>query len=150
MINETLRIDALDRKILAVLLRDGRSSYAAIGNEVGLSAPAVKRRVDRMRGTGAIRRFTVTVDPRVLGWSVEAFIELFCAPRTPSQRITEALRGHPEVVSAYTITGDADALLHLRVANAAHLENALERIRAESIVTQTRSVVALSRLLDRA
>jgi DNA-binding Lrp family transcriptional regulator len=59
------------------------------------------------------------------------------------------LAGHPEVVAAYTITGDADALLHLRVADAAHLEDALERIRAEPMVTQTRSVVVLSRLLDR-
>jgi hypothetical protein len=53
-------------------------------------------------------------------------------------------------VAAFTITGDADALLHLRVADPAHLEGALERIRAERIVTQTRSVVVLSRLLDRA
>ena len=149
MADDVLRIDALDRKIIAELMHDGRRSYNALGSAVGLSAPAVKRRVDRLRRTGAIERFTITVDPRVLGWSVEAFIELFCAPRTPSQRIRDALDGHAEVVSAFTITGDADALLHLRVSDAAHLEDALERIRAEQIVTQTRSVVVLSRLLDR-
>ena len=149
MSDDSLRIDELDRKIIAQLQRDGRSSFRAIGTEVGLSAPAVKRRVDRLRHAGLIQRFTVAVDSRVLGWRVEAFIELFCGPRTPSQRIRDALAGHPEVVSAFTITGDADALLHLRVADAAHLEEALERIRAEPIVTQTRSVVVLSRLLDR-
>jgi len=150
MTDDSLRIDALDRKIIASLTQDGRISYRTLGEEIGLSAPAVKRRVDRLRATGVIERFTVAVDPRVLGWSVEAFIELFCAPRTPAARIREALSGHSEIVSAYTITGDADALLHLRVADAAHLENALERIRAESIVTQSRSVVVLSRLLERA
>ncbi|MBW3604011.1 MAG: Lrp/AsnC family transcriptional regulator [Actinobacteria bacterium] len=144
-----MRLDDLDRKIIAQLLDDGRRSFRALGTTVGLSAPAVKRRVDRLRAAGVIDRFTVTVDPRVMGWSVEAFIELFCAPRTPALRIREALTGHPEIVSAFTITGDADALLHLRVADAAHLEEALERIRAERIVTQTRSVVVLSRLLDR-
>jgi DNA-binding Lrp family transcriptional regulator len=148
--DDPLRIDELDRKIIAQLVEDGRRSFRALGASVGLSAPAVKRRVDRLRDGGVINRFTVTVDPRVLGWSVEAFIELFCAPRTPSHSIRDALTGHPEVVSAFTITGDADALLHLRVANAAHLEEALERIRAEQIVTQTRSVVVLSRLLERA
>jgi len=148
--DDSLRIDELDRKILAQLMQNGRRSFRALGATVGLSAPAVKRRVDRLHDDGVIDRFTVTVDPRVLGWSVEAFIELFCAPRTPSQRIREALTDHPEVVAAFTITGDADALLHLRVADAAHLEEALERIRAERIVTQTRSVVVLSRLLDRA
>lgn len=144
-----LRLDELDRKIVAQLLEDSRRSFREIGEAVGLSAPAVKRRVDRLRSAGAIDRFTITVDPRVLGWSVEAFIELFCAPRTPAGSIREALAGHPEVTAAFTITGDADALLHLRVADAAHLEDALERIRAEPIVTQTRSVVVLSRLLER-
>jgi DNA-binding Lrp family transcriptional regulator len=147
--NDSLRIDDIDRKIIARLREDGRRSFASVGEAVGLSAPAVKRRVDRLRDAGLIERFTITVDPRVLGWRVEAFIELFCAPRTPSHHIRDALADHPEVVSAFTITGDADALLHLRVADATHLEAALERIRAEPIVTQTRSVVALSRLLDR-
>ncbi len=150
MTNDLLRIDDLDRKIIAQLMEDGRRSFRSLGAVVGLSAPAVKRRVDRLRTSGVIDRFTITVDPRVMGWSVEAFIELFCAPRTPAQRIREALAGHPEIVSAFTITGDADALLHLRVANAAHLEETLERIRAETMVTQTRSVVVLSHLLERA
>ena len=149
MADDSLQIDELDRKIIAQLMHDGRRSFRALGTTVGLSAPAVKRRVDRLHDDGVIDRFTITVDPRVLGWSVEAFIELFCAPRTPSHSIREALAGHPEIVSAFTITGDADALLHLRVVDAAHLEAALERIRAEQIVTQTRSVVVLSRLLDR-
>lgn len=149
MTDDLLRIDDLDRKIIALLMEDARSSFRSLGSTVGLSAPAVKRRVDRLRDSGVIDRFTVSVDPRVMGWSVESFVELFCAPRTAAVRIMEALTGHPEIVSAFTITGDADALLHLRVADAAHLEAALERIRAESIVTQTRSVVVLSRLLDR-
>lgn len=148
MTSEPLRIDELDRQIIARLSTDARISFRALGEQVGLSAPAVKRRVDRLTAADAITRFTVAVDPRVLGWNVEAFIELFCAPRTPAVDISTALRNHPEVVAAYTITGDADALLHLQVSNARHLEEALERIRAESMVTQTRSVVVLSRLLD--
>lgn len=149
MTDDLLRLDDLDRKIIAELMDNARRSFRALGVAVGLSAPAVKRRVDRLRDTGIIDRFTVTVDPRVMGWRVESFIELFCAPRTPALRIREALTGHPEIVSAFTITGDADALLHLKVVDATHLEQALERIRAEPIVTQTRSVVVLSRLLDR-
>lgn len=149
MTDSSLRLDDLDRKIVSALMEDSRRSFRELGAAVGLSAPAVKRRVDRLRASGAIDRFTVAVDPRVLGWSVEAFIELFCAPRTPAGTIRETLARHPEVIAAFTITGDADALLHLRVADAAHLEDALERIRAEPIVTQTRSVVVLSRLLQR-
>lgn len=149
MSDDPLRIDTIDRRIIAQLVDDARCSYRALGTVVGLSAAAVKRRVDRLRSSGAIERFTVTVDPRVLGWSVEAFIEVFCAPRTAATTVGAMLTTHAEVVAAYTVTGDADALVHLRVADAAHLEHVLERIRDDPVVAQTHSVVVLSRLLDR-
>jgi DNA-binding Lrp family transcriptional regulator len=52
------------------------------------------------------------------------------------------------VVGAYTVSGEADALVHLRAADIGHLEQALERLRAEPFVTSTRSMVVLSRLVD--
>ncbi|MCU1608513.1 MAG: transcriptional regulator, AsnC family, partial [Pseudonocardiales bacterium] len=61
-------MDAIDHRVVGCLLRDGRATYAEIGAEVGLSAPAAKRRVDRLRASGAIRGFTVVVDPSALGW----------------------------------------------------------------------------------
>ncbi len=67
-------MDDLDRRIVACLSRDARATYAEIGAEVNLSAPAVKRRVDRLVGTGAIRGFTALVDPAVLGWQTEAYV----------------------------------------------------------------------------
>jgi DNA-binding Lrp family transcriptional regulator len=59
-----------------------------------------------------------------------------------------ATRRHPEVIGAYTVSGEADALVHLRAADIAHLERALERIRAEPFITSTRSMIVLSRLVD--
>jgi DNA-binding Lrp family transcriptional regulator len=95
---------------------------------VGLSAPAVKRRVDRLQMDGVIRGFTAVVDPGALGWTTEAFIAVFCEGRTNPDRIRTAAAKHPEVIAAYTVTGDHDALLHVRVRDTAHLEEALERI----------------------
>lgn len=145
-----MRLDDLDRQIVAWLSRDGRASFRSIGDGIGLSAPAVKRRVDRLREEGVIERFAAVVDPGSVGWHTEAFVELFAIGRTPPSRIRTALAKLPEVVGAYTVTGEADALVHLRAANTSHLEQVLERIRSEDFVTQTRSVVVLSRLLDRA
>jgi DNA-binding Lrp family transcriptional regulator len=144
-----LSIDAVDRRIIACLAADARRSYADIGAEVGLSAPAVKRRVDRLRASGVISSFTVLVDPAAMGWTTEAFIELFCRGRTSPAQIRASVRDLPEVVAAYTVTGEADALLHLRAADTAHLEQALEQIRAAPNVDHTRSVIVLTRLLDR-
>lgn len=144
----TLHIDELDQQIIASLTDDARASYAEIGNRVSLSAPAVKRRVDRLRAAGVIRGYTAVIDPAAVGWTTEAFVELFCAGRTAPAQIARAARRHPEVVAAYTVSGEADALVHLRAADIGHLEQALERLRAEPFVTSTRSTIVLSCLVD--
>ena len=143
-------VDDLDARIVAALLKNGRASYAVIGDEVGLSAPAVKRRVDRLRVAGAITGFSARVDPAAMGWTTEAYVELFCGGRTSPEEIAAAVRRYPEVVDACTVTGEADALLHIRAADVRHFEGVMERIRAEPFVVRTRSVIVLSRLVDRA
>jgi DNA-binding Lrp family transcriptional regulator len=143
-----LQIDDVDQRIIASLVADARASYADIGARVSLSAPAVKRRVDRLRAAGVIRGFTAVIDPAAVGWATEAFVELFCAGRTTPAQIAVAVRRLPEVVGAYTVSGEADALVHLRAADIAHLEDALERLRAQPFVTSSRSTIVLSRLVD--
>lgn len=143
------RLDHVDEQIVAQLLANSRSSFAMIGAEVGLSAPAVKRRVDRLRATGVITGYTAAVDPAAMGWHTEAFVELYCQGRTSPTQIKKSLVKHAEVVAAYTITGDADALIHVLASDTTHLETVLERVRNEPNVMQTKSVIVLSRLLDR-
>jgi DNA-binding Lrp family transcriptional regulator len=141
-------MDAVDHRIIALLVADARASYAEIGARVSLSAPAVKRRVDRLRASGIIKGFTAVIEPAAVGWNTEAFVELYCTGRTTPAQITVATRRHPEVIGAYTVSGQADALVHLRAADIAHLEQALERLRGEPFVTSTRSMVVLSRLVE--
>lgn len=144
-----MSLDELDRRILQVLVQDARASYAEIGAVVGLSAPAVKRRVDRLRMAGAITGFSARLSPAELGWTTEAYVELFCRGRTSPSDIALAAGRHPEVVSACTVTGEADALLHIRTADMRHFEQVVERIGAEPFVVRTRSSIVLSRLVDR-
>jgi len=144
-----MTLDALDRQIVAALLGDARATYAEVGAQVGLSAPAVKRRVDRLRASGAITGFSAQIDPAALGWTTEAYVELFCRGRTSPGDIAAAVAKHPEVVDACTVTGEADALLHIRAADVRHFEQVVERIGAEPFVVRTRSVIVLSRLVHR-
>lgn len=141
-------MDKLDERIVAALAADARTSFAVIGAEVGLSATAVKRRVDRLRAAGVIRKFTVQLDPDALGQTTEAFVEVYCRERTSPADILAAVRKLPEVVAAYTVTGDPDALVHLRTSSMRHLEDALERLRREPGILRSRSTVVLSTLLD--
>jgi DNA-binding Lrp family transcriptional regulator len=142
-----LQLDETDQRIIAALTADARTSFADIGQLVSLSAPAVKRRVDRLRATGVIKGFTTIVEPAAVGWTTEAFVELFCTGRTTPAQIAAAVRRHPEVVGAYTVSGQADALVHLRAADIRHLEQVLERLRSEPFVTSSHSKIVLSRLV---
>ena len=144
-----LRMDPLDQRIISHLVADARASYAEIGNKVGLSAPAVKRRVDKLLDNGTLQGFTAVVDPEALGWGTEAFVEVHCNGNVPVHRIRSGLEPLPEVVAAYTVSGQADAIVHMRAASIAHLEQALERLRSVDFVHHTVSTVVLSRLLDR-
>jgi DNA-binding Lrp family transcriptional regulator len=142
-----MSFDDLDRKIVVALVADARATYAEVGARVGLSAPAVKRRVDRLRDSGAITGFSAQVDPSALGWTTEAYVELFCRGRTSPADIAAAVGQYPEVIDACTITGEADALLHIRASDVRHFERVVERIGAEPFVVRTRSVIVLSRLV---
>jgi DNA-binding Lrp family transcriptional regulator len=142
-------VDALDERIIGLLLEDARASYADIGSRVGLSAPAVKRRVDRLRASGAIKGFAAVVDPVALGWTTEAYVELFCRGNTSPRQIAAGVSKYPEIVAACTISGEADALLHVLASDVRHFEQVLERVGAEPFVVRTKSVVVLSRLLHR-
>lgn len=144
-----MTLDDLDERIVHVLSEDARRSYADIGAEVGLSAPAVKRRVDRLRAEGAITGFTVRVDPAALGWQTEGYIEMYCRSKTGPEDIRRALARYPEVASASTVTGDADAVVQVFASDMRHFEQVLERIAGEPFVERTKSVLVLSPLLRR-
>jgi DNA-binding Lrp family transcriptional regulator len=138
--------DQIDEQIVALLVENARASFQDIGAQVGLSAPAVKRRVDRLQESGVIVGFTAVVDPGAVGHGTEAFVELWCRSRTSPREIEAMFAGVPEVVAAYTVAGDADALLHLRTRDTRELESAVERIRASANAERTRTVIVLSRL----
>lgn len=144
-----LRLDDLDRHIIACLTADARRSFRDVGEEVGLSAPAVKRRVDRLARDGVITGFTTQLAPKAFGLRVQAFVELFCRGKTSPAQLTRLAAAHPEVRSAWTVTGEADAILLLHAEDMADLEAALERIREHSTVDHTRSIIVLSTLLER-
>ncbi|MFI0906641.1 Lrp/AsnC family transcriptional regulator [Streptomyces sioyaensis] len=147
MTSKAAPFDELDRKIIAALTDNGRASFAEIGGAIGLSATAVKRRVDRLRESKVITGFSATVRPSALGWLTEAYVEVYCDSAAPPRRLAEVVRNHPEIAAAMTVTGGADALLHVRATDVEHFEEVLERIRAEPFIRKTVSYMVLSHLL---
>lgn len=141
--------DDIDRKILASLAENGRATYAEIARQVPLSTPAVKRRVDRLVASGVIRGFTTLMDPEAVGWGTEAFVELYCRSHTGPEEIRAMVADLPEVAAAYTVSGEADALLHLRAPGIHEIEAVIERIRTHPNAERTNSRIVLSPLISR-
>ena len=142
-------MDDQDRQILALLVEDGRRTYDDIAQRVSLSAPAVKRRVDRLRSRGALQGFTAVLDQSALGDSTEALIELFFASGTQLDAVADTLRRHPEVVGAWSVTGEADAIARVRTHDNGDLERLIMDLQRNGLVQRTRSQVVLSRLVAR-
>ncbi|MFF4805007.1 Lrp/AsnC family transcriptional regulator [Streptomyces sp. NPDC001351] len=142
-------MDAIDQAIIRYVLHDARATYAQIGKASGLSAPAAKRRLDRLVAAGAIRGFTALVDPQALAWHTEAFVEVYCTGNPTPAELRQALGAIPEVVEACTVSGAADAVVHMLAKDIPHLEQAIQRVRATAPVERTESAIVLSRLLNR-
>src|SRR3954467_7106520 len=107
-------MDDIDRQIVAQLRTNARASFQSIGNRVSLSAPAVKRRVDRLEADGVIRSYAAVVDPGAMGWRTPALSSLFWGGRMPAAEGPWAVPDHPEVAAAYPVAGEASAILHVR------------------------------------
>ena len=137
-------IDAIDREILALLRQNARRTFGSIGREVGLSAPAVKRRIDRLEESGVIRGYTTLVDHAYLGQAVEAFAELRFAGSTRVDDIEEIAHDVPEVHAIFTVAGDPDALAWIRVNDVQNLKRVIDRLRSSGKVTGTKTLMVLS------
>ena len=90
------------------------------------------------------------VKPAALGWRTEAYVEVYCEGAAPPRRLAEVVLNHPEITAAMTVTGGADALLHVRAVDVEHFQEVLERIRTEPFIRKTISYMVLSHLLPEA
>ncbi|WP_370585163.1 Lrp/AsnC family transcriptional regulator [Nocardia sp. XZ_19_231] len=147
--NRRSDVNDIDRRILAELLVHARASFQEIGSVVGLSAPAVKRRVDKMVASGQITGFTAQVNPAALGWKTEAYVEVYYRDNISPAELRRTLEPIPQVVGVWTIAGEADALVHVMATDMAEIEVTVERIRENARVGRTRSSLVMSRILER-
>ena len=145
----TRPLDAIDRNIVALLQESAKRTFADIGSEVGLSATAVKRRVDRLERDGVIRGYGARVNWRALGEAIESLIEIYCADRTSPADVGRSLSTVVEIISAFTVSGEADAVIRVRVESIDHLERLVERLRRDPNIVRTRTLIVLSTLIDR-
>lgn len=115
-----VRLDAMDRKILAALQSDASRSLDGIAKEVGSSKSPVWNRIRRMREAGVIRRQTVILDAKALGFEACFFVLVRTSEHEADwqERFLKAVKARPEVMEAHRLAGEIDYVLKVRVANA--------------------------------
>jgi Lrp/AsnC family leucine-responsive transcriptional regulator len=136
-------VEDTDRHILAALAADGRISYTDLAERVGLSVSAAHQRVRRLEQRGVIRGYTARLDHEALDTTLTAFIAIRPIDASAPDDAPERLAHLAEIEACYSIAGEDNYLLLVRVATPTSLERLLQEIRAAANVT-TRTTVVLS------
>jgi Lrp/AsnC family leucine-responsive transcriptional regulator len=138
-------LDERDQKILALVQRDAKLPQAEIARRVGLSTAAVNERLRKLENAGVIRRYVAVVDPRSVGMSITAFVEVFIEHPRHEAMFLERLLELDEVLECHHVTGEFSLLLKVRVRDMDGLQQLLlHQINALEGVRQTRTVMVLS------
>jgi Lrp/AsnC family leucine-responsive transcriptional regulator len=143
------KISPVDARILDILQRDGRRSYAEIGAEIGMTGPSAHERVKKLEARGILRGYMAQVDPAAVGLGVLAFMWVTQAPGSVADDITDDFAAIPEVEACHGVAGSADYLLKIRAADTAHLERVVRMIQATRHVYRTETEIVFSTRFER-
>ncbi len=142
-------MESTDQQILSLLARDGRMSYTDIGRETGLSTSAAQQRVRRLEQRGIITGYRAIIDPEALGRLLTAIISLRVANPLEDDDIPDKVAELPEVISCYSVAGEASYLLIVQVASPLELESLLTRLRQRAGVSTHTTLVLSVPFVDR-
>ena len=122
---ESRAIDATNLRLIDELQANGRLTVAELGRRVGLSAPAVAERLQRLEADGTIAGYRAEVDPRALGYELAVVIRIRPAPRE-LKKVAELAQRTPEIVECHRITGDDCYLMKAHVRDVTHMEEVID------------------------
>jgi Lrp/AsnC family leucine-responsive transcriptional regulator len=135
--------DELDRHIIELLAANGRMSYTDLGRATGLSTSAAHQRVRRLEERGTIRGYVAVLDAEAIGLPLSAFVSVKPFDPAAPDDLAERVAKFPQVESCYSVAGDENYILLVRVPSPAELETLLADIRTSANVS-TRTTVVMS------
>lgn len=142
------KLDAVDRTLLSLLATDCAQSYAQLGAQLHLSAPAVHERVKRLRRDRVILASVAKLDAVSLGRPLLCFVQVMTNTIARTRQIA-ALTDLPDVEEVHTVTGDCGLLMKVRTRDMKSLEALLATIHEVEGVAGTRTQMVLSTLMER-
>lgn len=122
-----MSIDAIDRKILAALAGDGRMSIKELAARIGLSAPSTSERLKRLEDDGVIQRFTLELNPKALGYQLQAIIRIKPLPGRLAS-VEKALLEMDEIIECDKVTGDDCFVVRVHLRSIEDLDRLVDRL----------------------
>jgi Lrp/AsnC family transcriptional regulator, regulator for asnA, asnC and gidA len=133
-------MDNKDKQILKILKANGRAGYGAIGEKVGLSEGAVRKRIKILTDTSVIRKFTVKIG---VAEGAEAITLLATNPAYPTQKVSKSIREIPHVETVYEVTGEYDIVAVISGMNVVEVNECIEKIRRVEGIMKTNTMIVL-------
>lgn len=140
-----MSLDNIDRKLLELLQRDGRTPYAELGKAVGLAVSSVNERVRKLGERGVITGVHARVSPTALGLDLLAIVFVGWSEAAVEERFLARIADEPAVLECHHVTGGWNYLLKVRVRNTSALEAFLANVvKAVEGVQRTETLIVLS------
>ena len=136
-------MDKKDKQILKILKSDGRASHGAIGDKIGLSEGAVRKRIKILTDTGVIRKFTVRIG---ISEGAEAITLVATNPTSPTQEVARRIGDIPNVETIYEVTGEYDIVVVISGINVIEVNECIEKIRRVEGIMKTNTMIVLRSL----
>lgn len=136
-------MDAIDKQLLHILAADSSTTATDISAQIHLSIPAINKRITKLRKSGVIQTFTVQVDPRRIGKSVQAFILLVVSEYAQTKELFDFVNSQKDVIDCYAITGEYDYLIKIYTKDIDSLEDILLKLKEKRCVSKSHTMFAL-------
>lgn len=136
-------LDAIDRKLLALLRADARASFTALARAAGFSRTAIQERMARLERDGVILGYTVRLADRPKAPVTRAILSLRIRTR-PCAAVLDRFRNWPEIVACYSLAGPVDAMLIVETDGAPALSQLVDRLSAVSGVGEIETAPILA------
>ena len=120
-------LDALDQKIVRLLIENARISYSDIGEKIGISRVAVKARIQAMEDRGIIEEYTTIINPQKISGAVSCYFEIETLPDTLG-RVTEILEQDETITQIYRVTGKNKLHVHAVAASGEEMEKLIREV----------------------
>lgn len=144
-------LDTTDLRIMKILSQDGRASYQAMADEIGLSRPAIMERVKRLEEAGYIRGYRVQLDRAKVGLPVTAFVAVRYGSSDyvgDEPRMRE-MEKHPGVLECHHIAGDDCYMLKVVAEDLEGVQTILRDLRGPNTQMNTRTTIVLSTVFEK-